>query len=478
MAAFETNGFKNEPGKKESWISRRKSLAAGIGTFLVLISLTASFNYQRYTIAQAEQKEDVLEFANKVRTSLHESFTYSLATVKMLAFFVTANNEVGKLDSVIRRFVRTSNYFDAVQLLPGGVLKNEFPAPITDSFSEPNLFNNPESAKPALQAKLQDKSFFVCPIELKGGRWGMASYHPVYKDTGFWGFVGVISNLNTVLLNAGIDTGGKRGYYFNIKATNNLTGKVNTIRQTLKSPIDAQEVNITVPNGEWSITVIPIHRYMDSADLWILLGLAIALSALGGIFIYHIVQRPQQLNSLVKQRTKQLIENEENYKTLFEKNPLPLWIYDKQTLRFLEVNEAAREFYGYDEEVFKAMTVLDIRMPEDKEKFLSQIHKNSGANLREAGVWTHIKKSKESVNVFIFSRNIYYKGKDAKLVLLIDVSEKTRVEQELRKSEEKYRMLINQASDGIILYSFDGPFIVLTGQFVNKPDIRKLSFRK
>jgi len=442
--------------EKGSWFSRRKSLAAGVGSFLLLIILTTSFIYQRFTIARAEQKEDILEFADKVKSSLHESFTYSLTSAKMLAVFISANHEEGKFDSVIRKFVRSSNYIDAIQLLPNGILSYEYPATGKDSVFDLNLFRNPESAKAALLARFQHKSLFSSSIQLKGGVRGMASYHPVYNDSGFWGFVGVVSNLNSVFLNAGIDTGGRKGYYFNISSTNRLTGKESIIRQSVKSPVDAQEVIIKVPNGEWKITVIPAHRYMGSADLWILFALAFSLSALGGIFVFHIVQRPQRLNQLVKERTDQLIENEENYKTLFEKNPLPLWIYDKQSLRFLEVNEAAREFYGYSVEEFDAMTVLDIRLPGDVEDFIAQINRNNGTNLREAGVWTHIKKDKQTVKVFIFSRNIDYKGHDAKLVLLIDVSERTRIEQEFKRSEEKYRMLINQASDGIILYSFDG----------------------
>ncbi|HMI79135.1 MAG TPA: PAS domain S-box protein, partial [Ferruginibacter sp.] len=56
----------------------------------------------------------------------------------------------------------------------------------------------------------------------------------------------------------------------------------------------------------------------------------------------------------------------------------------------------------------------------------------------------------------IFSRNIIYEGRQGRLVLLMDVSEKIKIENELIKSEEKYRSLIEQASDGIILYSFDG----------------------
>ena len=172
-------------------------------------------------------------------------------------------------------------------------------------------------------------------------------------------------------------------------------------------------------------------------------------------FVFNVVRRPKKLDELVRERTRQLKESETYYKILFDKSPLPLWIYDMETYRFLEVNDAAVNLYGYSREEFLHMTLMAIRREEDIQKFLED-NKDPSDNLRHAGVWTHIKKNKEEVQVLIFSRNIFYRGRQGRLVLLMDVSEKTRVENELIKSEEKYRSLIEQASDGIILYSFDG----------------------
>ena len=53
------------------------------------------------------------------------------------------------------------------------------------------------------------------------------------------------------------------------------------------------------------------------------------------------------------------------YQRLFEANPVPMWIYDLQTLGFLDVNEVACQKYGYSREEFLAMTIRDIRPPED-----------------------------------------------------------------------------------------------------------------
>ena len=55
-----------------------------------------------------------------------------------------------------------------------------------------------------------------------------------------------------------------------------------------------------------------------------------------------------------KQAQQKLIQSEEKYRLLFEKSPQPMWIFDTQTLRFLEVNRAAIEHYGYSHEEFLA----------------------------------------------------------------------------------------------------------------------------
>ncbi len=72
-------------------------------------------------------------------------------------------------------------------------------------------------------------------------------------------------------------------------------------------------------------------------------------------------------------KEEELKQSEKMYKYLFENNPLPMWIYDLETLDFLEVNEAAILKYGYSREQFLQMTLKDIRPEEDHEKLLANI---------------------------------------------------------------------------------------------------------
>lgn len=76
------------------------------------------------------------------------------------------------------------------------------------------------------------------------------------------------------------------------------------------------------------------------------------------------------------------------YRELFEANPLPMWVYDLDTLRFLDVNEVACQKYGYSRDEFLAMTIRDIRPPEDVAA-MEQSVRLTPAQVFNSGVWRH-----------------------------------------------------------------------------------------
>src|SRR5437870_12862038 len=92
-----------------------------------------------------------------------------------------------------------------------------------------------------------------------------------------------------------------------------------------------------------------------------------------------------------KQAEQALRQSEERYRLLFESNPQPMWVYNLETLRFLAVNEAAVRHYGYSRDEFLAMTVRDIRPPEDIPSLLENVA-NVRGGLDEAGTWRHLKE--------------------------------------------------------------------------------------
>ncbi len=151
-----------------------------------------------------------------------------------------------------------------------------------------------------------------------------------------------------------------------------------------------------------------------------------------------------------KRAEEALRESEERYRILFESNPQPMWAYDVETLRFLEVNEAAVQHYGYTREEFLRMTIKDIRPPEDipaLEKALGELREA----LHYSGRWRHRKKDGTLLDVEIVSHGIVLGGRRARLVLAMDVTERKRAEEALARSEQKFRSLFEAAADAIVL---------------------------
>ncbi|MBD1937991.1 PAS domain-containing sensor histidine kinase [Microcoleus sp. FACHB-68] len=150
--------------------------------------------------------------------------------------------------------------------------------------------------------------------------------------------------------------------------------------------------------------------------------------------IYDITER--------KQMEEALRESERRYRLLFETNPQPMWVYDVETLAFVAVNSAATQHYGYSEDEFLAMTIRDIRPPEDIPALIEDLSKLP-TGLRAAGRWRHCKKDGTIIEVEITAHSLTFAGRRTQLVLANDVTERQRAERALRASEEQYRELVN-----------------------------------
>ena len=124
---------------------------------------------------------------------------------------------------------------------------------------------------------------------------------------------------------------------------------------------------------------------------------------------------------------------EEQYHILFDCNPLPGWVFDVETLAFIEVNQMAIRHYGYSREEFLAMTIKDIRAAEDIPKLQENLQ-SLPPGLKRVGVRTHRKKDGTSIDVEIFVYDIVFRGRPARLVLVNDVTERQQREEALKET--------------------------------------------
>jgi PAS domain S-box-containing protein len=144
------------------------------------------------------------------------------------------------------------------------------------------------------------------------------------------------------------------------------------------------------------------------------------------------------LESRVQERTAELMESELRYRQMFHRNPHPMWVYDLETLAFLDVNEAAIRGYGYSREEFLAMTIKEIRPPQDVPDLRANVGK-AKQGFRNSGIWRHVKKDGSVISVEISMHRFDFGGRDAELVLSHDVTARVRADQEKEGLEAQLR---------------------------------------
>ncbi len=152
---------------------------------------------------------------------------------------------------------------------------------------------------------------------------------------------------------------------------------------------------------------------------------------------------------------------ENSYKDIYDHGPIPMWFYDSRSLRFLSANDSAVRLYGYSVEEFLAMSILDIHPKEDWET-VRGIVATHGVGFQERGQWRHLRKDGTIVDVEISSSSMTFQGVPAMLVMVRDVSDEKRLNNALRRSEERFRRMFEENNTVMLMFDiasgivFDG----------------------
>jgi PAS domain S-box-containing protein len=150
--------------------------------------------------------------------------------------------------------------------------------------------------------------------------------------------------------------------------------------------------------------------------------------------------------------------SEEQYRLLFESNPMAMWVYDLETLRFLAANNAAVEQYGYSRNQFLEMTIEQIRPPEDVPRLLDYLAVGSHG-FGAAGEWRHQKQNGEIITVEITAHQLDFSGRRAELVMAVDITERKLAEEALVESEDRYRDLVDNSHELMCTHDLEGRII-------------------
>lgn len=148
-----------------------------------------------------------------------------------------------------------------------------------------------------------------------------------------------------------------------------------------------------------------------------------------------------------------LPQNEDDFYTygndhkIIEESPVPMYIFDLNTLEFLEVNKAALVQYGYERDEFLALLATQIR-PQEEVDSLKVAIKDFHSTYYDFGNWKHLRKNGETFFVHIYAHGTTYKGRKAQFVMAIDVDQKVEAQQELLEKNAEIEDILESITDG------------------------------
>ena len=179
-------------------------------------------------------------------------------------------------------------------------------------------------------------------------------------------------------------------------------------------------VPLKTPTATIGVLVVQHYRNENAFDLRDLEF----LDSVGGHIALAIERRRGEV---------ELRRSESILRLLFEHNPLPTWLYEIDSLKFLRVNEAAAHLYGYSQEEFEFMTILEIRPSSEQDKARSFVRELT-SNTEEHGIWLHQARDGRQFEVEVISHELLYAGKRVRLVVAQDISERKQLEGQLRQA--------------------------------------------
>jgi PAS domain S-box-containing protein len=139
----------------------------------------------------------------------------------------------------------------------------------------------------------------------------------------------------------------------------------------------------------------------------------------------------------IKKQQYQIRKSEEEYRQLFESNPNPLWIYNEK-LRFVKVNNAAIEKYGYNQKKFLKLTLDDITS-DIEDKILEEYTNQNQDDRKLAGIWCHLKSSGATFFVSMISYPVLFNNEPCQLVMATDITELIEKERKLEGAYQKLK---------------------------------------
>lgn len=451
----------NTPNKKIQFVNFHPAIfflksnipkLLGWNVFMVLFLSSQFLAYQIYQVELDNETKLVQNEALNIKDKLESGLNNSISVTNIIAYLMEKDLIENNFEQVSKDLLAQNQFVDAIQLVVGRKIIKTYPAEGNEVAIGYDIFTIDQHSVQAKKSIERRQLYFDGPFNLMQGGYGIVGRNPVFKNGEFYGFAAVIIKMETFLSILHLDKSGENEDF--IYQLSKVNDKGETIDGFLLDNVEEFEgaiVSKYIANiGNWAFYV----KYKNSKILFKVVPIALLgclLSVAMGLLIWNINRQPQKLAQMVAQRTSELNASKEQYRLLFENNPSPVLVWDINTARLQDFNQAAVQKYGYSREELKGKSIHDFEVNQDSLKMEAGQQEIEDQSI----IWLHFNKTGEKMYLECSLQNIEYQGKKCILATLNDITAISLSKKELKESNERFLLASKATSDAIWEYNFE-----------------------
>ncbi|MBS1141389.1 MAG: hypothetical protein H6R13_2842 [Proteobacteria bacterium] len=299
-----------------------------------------------------EHKREAIAAASVHGHLLEQQLTRSLsATYALAALLRQGNGQAEDFEALASGMLTMYGGLSALQLAPNGVIRHIVPTAGHEAAIGHNLLDDPERNKEAFLALKSRALTLAGPFELRQGGQAVVGRLPVFLDIGkreehFWGFVTALVRIEDLLLSSALTGERAQGHDFELTRVRPGGGELQTIWRSTQVPmVDPVSIRITIPNGEWTLSVVRTGGWHTPTLTLTWLSLVVlVVSVLSALLAFHLLYRPLLLAQEVSVRTAALNDANESLQTeIFQHWQAELALRESERVLELRVHERTQE---------------------------------------------------------------------------------------------------------------------------------------
>jgi len=290
-----------------------RTLAPAVAVGLLFQVALAAVAVQSARNLERERRRDAVEDAFRAARELEGHMAGPLAAAHALAALVRRDGRVDDFDRVCQDILADYGGVSALQLAPGGVIREIYPMAGNEAAVGLDLFAHPEHAAIVRETRASRRLTLEGPFELMQGGAAIVGRIPIFRRGAdaaetFWGFVAVIIRFPDFLDRSRVGTLELGGYLWSLERPG-VGDRAHRFASSVPPPgDDVVVVPVSVPNGLWTLRLAPVVGWSSPARLVLQLLASALVSLVLAALSWRVVRQPEILRRRVAERTAELDE--------------------------------------------------------------------------------------------------------------------------------------------------------------------------